>query len=113
MSARVWLRLFRLLISSVTKRRTKIEVAIALHKIACQAWEDAELWHRGSGRINSAVLEGVADSELTKKRADASTAKHLHALRPEYAKLGFGVDRADGKAQQRIDELKAKIKDCY
>ncbi len=58
-------------------------------------------------------IKGVADSELTKKRADASTAKHLHALRPEYAKLGFGVDRADGKAQQRIDELKAKIKDCY
>ncbi len=53
MSARVWLRLFRLLISSVTKRRTKIEVAIALHKIACQAWEDAELWHRGSGRISN------------------------------------------------------------
>ncbi|WYL97410.1 MAG: hypothetical protein HEQ35_29660 [Gloeotrichia echinulata IR180] len=58
-------------------------------------------------------IKGVADSELTKKRADASTAKHLHALRPEYAKLGSGVDRAEAKAQQRIDELKAKIKDCY
>ena len=64
-------------------------------------------------RHHRTYIKGVADSELTKKRADASTAKHLHALRPEYAKLGFGVDRADGKAQQRIDELKAKIKDCY
>ncbi len=38
---------------------------------------------------------------------------HLHALRPEYAKLGFGLDRAENKAQQRIDELKAKVKDKY
>ncbi|MDZ7966888.1 MAG: hypothetical protein RM368_18230 [Nostoc sp. DedSLP03] len=58
-------------------------------------------------------IKGVADSELTKKRADASTARHLHTLRPEYAKLGFGLDRAENKAQQRIDELKAKIKEKY
>ncbi|MEH2379179.1 MAG: hypothetical protein V7K27_09885 [Nostoc sp.] len=58
-------------------------------------------------------IKGVADGELTKKRSDASTARHLHALRPEYAKLGFGLDRADNKAQQRIEELKAKIKDKY
>ncbi|MHC5728781.1 MAG: hypothetical protein ACYTXY_32625, partial [Nostoc sp.] len=58
-------------------------------------------------------IKGVADGELTKKRSDASTARHLHALRPEYAKLGFGLDRAEDKAQQRIDELKAKIKDKY
>ncbi|WP_017654575.1 hypothetical protein [Fortiea contorta] len=58
-------------------------------------------------------VRGAADSELTKKRADASTARHLHALRPEYAKLGFGLDRAENKAQQRIQELRAKIKDNY
>ncbi|MEH2319583.1 hypothetical protein [Nostoc sp.] len=58
-------------------------------------------------------IKEVADSELTKKRADASTARHLHTLRPEYAKLGFGLDRAENKAQQRVDELKAKIKDKY
>ena len=62
--------------------------------------------HRG-------YIKGVADSELTKKRSDASTARHLHTLRPEYAKLGFGLDRAENKAQQRIDELKAKVKDKY
>ncbi|WP_375494406.1 hypothetical protein [uncultured Nostoc sp.] len=56
-------------------------------------------------------IKEVADSELTKKRADASAARHLHTLRPEYAKLGFGLDRADNRAQQRIEELKAKIKE--
>ena len=58
-------------------------------------------------------IKGVADSELTKKRSDASTARHLHRLRSEYARLGFGLDRAEDKAQQRIDELKAKIKEKY
>lgn len=59
--------------------------------------------HRG-------YIRGVADSELVKKRSDAATARHLHALRPEYARLGLGVERAENKAQARIDELKAKIK---
>ncbi|WP_414579639.1 hypothetical protein [Anabaena sp. CCY 9402-a] len=58
-------------------------------------------------------IRGVADAELTKKRADAGTAKHLHALRPEYAKLGIGLDRAENNAQQRINELKAKIQEKY
>lgn len=57
-------------------------------------------------------IKGVADSELVKKRADGSTARHLHALRPEYARLGYGLDRAENKAQARIDELIAKVKDC-
>jgi hypothetical protein len=69
---------------------------------------DAEVHvaHRG-------YIKGVANSELTKKRSDATTARHLHALRPEYARLGFGLDRAENKAQQRIEELKAKIKEKY
>jgi hypothetical protein len=58
-------------------------------------------------------IRNASDSELTKKRADAGTARHLHALRPEYAKLGQGLDVAENKAQQRIEELKAKIKDKY
>lgn len=58
-------------------------------------------------------IRGVADAELGKKRADAATAKHLHRLRPEYAKLGMGLDQADNKAQQRIDQLKAKIQANY
>lgn len=60
--------------------------------------------HRG-------YIKGVASNELVKKRSDASTARHLHAQRPEYAKLGFGLDRAENNAQKRIDELKAKIKE--
>ena len=62
--------------------------------------------HRG-------YIKKVADHELTKKRSDATTARHLHTLRPEYAKLGFGLDRAENRAQQRIEELKAKIKEKY
>lgn len=61
--------------------------------------------HRG-------YIRQVADSELTKKRSDAATGRHLHSLRPEYARLGHGLDRAENKAQQRIDELIAKVKDC-
>ncbi|MHC5914880.1 MAG: hypothetical protein ACYTXE_28690 [Nostoc sp.] len=64
-------------------------------------------------REHRKYIKEVADSELTKKRSDASAARHLHTLRPEYAKLGFGLDRAENKAQQRIEELKAKIKDKY
>lgn len=55
-------------------------------------------------------IRGASDAELTKKRADASTARHLHRQRPEYAKLGIGLDNAETKANKRIDELKAKIK---
>ncbi|MBH8553325.1 hypothetical protein I8751_13260 [Nostocaceae cyanobacterium CENA357] len=62
--------------------------------------------HRG-------YVRQVADSELTKKRSDAATGRHLHALRPEYARLGMGLDRADNNAQKRISELKAKVKEQY
>lgn len=58
-------------------------------------------------------ISGVADAELTKKRADAKTARHLHAIRPEYAKLGNGLERAENNADKRIAELKAKVKDNY
>ncbi|MEH1933844.1 MAG: hypothetical protein V7L14_08960 [Nostoc sp.] len=64
-------------------------------------------------REHRKYIKEVANSELTKKRADASTARHLHTLRPAYAKLGFGLDRAENKAQQRIEELKAKVKEKY
>lgn len=62
--------------------------------------------HRG-------YIRGVADSELVKKRSDAATARHLHAQRPEYAKLGMGIDRAENNAQQRINELRSKVKQAY
>lgn len=69
---------------------------------------DAEVHvaHRG-------YIRGVAGSELTKKRSDVKTARALHAQRPEYARLGIGLDRAELSAQRRIEELKAKVKDKY
>jgi hypothetical protein len=83
---------------------------------AQRAYKSLKRMEQSDAQVHTAhrnYIKGVADGELTKKRSDASTARHLHALRPEYAKLGFGLDRADNKAQQRIEELKAKIKDKY
>jgi len=51
----------------------------------------------------------VAENELGKKRSDAGLAKKLHGLRPGYARLGLGIDKADGDARTRIDEIKAKL----
>jgi hypothetical protein len=51
----------------------------------------------------------VAENELGKKRADTSLAKKLHGLRPGYARLGRGIDKADSDARTRIDAIKAKL----
>jgi hypothetical protein len=51
----------------------------------------------------------VAQNELGKKRADAGLAKKLHGLRPGYARLGLGIDKADSDARTRIDAIKAKL----
>jgi len=51
----------------------------------------------------------VATNELTKKRSDTSLAKKLHGLRPGYARLGLGIDKADSDARARIDAIKAKL----
>ena len=51
----------------------------------------------------------VAENELGKKRSDASLAKKLHGMRPGYARLGLGIDKADSDARTRIDEIKAKL----
>ena len=51
----------------------------------------------------------VAQSEFGKKRSDAGLAKKLHSMRPGYARLGFGIDKADSDARTRIDEIKAKL----
>jgi hypothetical protein len=54
--------------------------------------------------------EGViAENELGKKRSDAGLAKKLHSMRPGYARLGLGIDKADSDARIRIDEIKAKL----
>ena len=51
----------------------------------------------------------VAANELGKKCADAGLAKKLHNLRPGYARLGLGIDKADSDARGRIDAIKAKL----
>jgi hypothetical protein len=51
----------------------------------------------------------VAENELGKKRADAGLAKKLHSMRPGYARLGLGIDKADSDARARIDEIKTKL----
>ena len=51
----------------------------------------------------------VAQNELGKKRADTGLAKKLHGLRPGYARLGLGINKADSDARTRIDEIKAKL----
>ena len=51
----------------------------------------------------------VATNELTKVRSNASLAKKLHGLRPGYARLGMGIDKADNKARTAIDTIKAQL----
>jgi len=51
----------------------------------------------------------VAENELDKKRADTGLAKKLHGMRPGYARLGLGIDKADSDARTRIDAIKTKL----
>src|SRR4028119_180560 len=51
----------------------------------------------------------VAQNELGKKRADVGLAKKLHGLRPGYARLGLGIDKADSDARTRIDAITEKL----
>jgi len=53
--------------------------------------------------------KAVATGELTKKKADVGLAKHLHGLRPGYAKLGVGLEKAENRAAERIEAIKAKL----
>jgi len=51
----------------------------------------------------------VAENELGKKRADVGLAKKLHSMRPGYARLGLGIDKADSDARTRIDAITEKL----
>lgn len=51
----------------------------------------------------------VADNELKKVRSNAGLAKKLHGMRPGYARLGLGIDKAESDARVRIDTIKAKL----
>ena len=51
----------------------------------------------------------VATNELTKKKADTGLAKKLHSLRPGYTRLGVGLEKAENRATERIEAIKAKL----
>ncbi|MEM9922523.1 MAG: hypothetical protein AAF915_01995 [Cyanobacteria bacterium P01_D01_bin.50] len=55
----------------------------------------------------------VADAELTKLKSNTKLAKHLHAQRPEYFRMGAGIDRSEKSGDRRISELKAKVKEKF
>ena len=67
--------------------------------------EADKLVHKSHRKYEGAV----AENELGKKRADAGLAKKLHGMRPGYARLGLGIDKADNDARTRIDGIKAKL----
>jgi hypothetical protein len=60
-------------------------------------------------KYHRAYEASVADSELKKKRSDTKLAKHLHGLRPGYARLGFGLEKAENDATARIEAIKTKL----
>lgn len=64
-------------------------------------------------RSHKTYLGKVADEELIKLQANGRLAKHLHAIRPTYAKLDATIDRAENNADQRIAELTAKIREKF
>jgi len=51
----------------------------------------------------------VAENELKKVRSNAGLAKKLHGMRPGYARLGLGIDKAENDARVRIDAIKSKL----
>ncbi|MEG5176184.1 hypothetical protein QUB25_29220 [Microcoleus sp. B3-D7] len=51
----------------------------------------------------------VATNELVKKKADFGLAKTLHGLRPGSARLGVGLEKAETRATERIEAIKAKL----
>ena len=104
---------------------TKAE-ADALKKLSTQKAEGARQSQRAYKSLaklehSDAVVhkaqrkyEGVvADGELVKLKSNAKQARHLHALRPGYAKLGIGLDRAENSANNRVAELKSKAKSKF
>ena len=64
-------------------------------------------------RAHKTYLGKVADSELIKLQANGRLAKHLHAIRPAYAKLDATIDRSEANADKRIAELTAKIREKF
>ena len=60
-------------------------------------------------KSHRAYESSVATNELTKKRADVKHAKNLHTLRPGYARLGIGLEKAETDAAARIEAIRTKL----
>lgn len=95
--------------------------AVATHKVegarqSQRAYKSLAKIERADAIVHKAHrrYEGVvADEELVKLKSNAKQARHLHALRPDYARLGTGLDRAENSANNRIAELKNKAKSKF
>ena len=98
------------------------EEADAMKKLAKQKTEDArhaKKTYKAMGRIEEADAKvhvahrkyesAVATNELKKKRSDVKHAKTLQGLRPGYARLGIGLEKAENRATERIEAIKAKL----
>ena len=83
----------------------------------CQrAYKSLAKLERSDATVHKAQrkYEGVvADEELNKLKANAKQAMQLHALRPDYARLGTKLDRAENNATNRIQQLKEKAKSKF
>ena len=103
-------------------RYFKEEEADALKKLAKEKTQDArhsKKAYKSLGQIEEADAKvhkahrgyevAVATNEFTKKQADFKLAKKLHGLRPGYARLGVGLEKAESKATERIEAIKAKL----
>jgi hypothetical protein len=75
------------------------------YKALCKIEESDAVVHKEHRKYEGVV----AENELKKVRSNAGLAKKLHALRPGYARLGLGVDKAESDARTRIDAIKAKL----
>lgn len=105
-----------------TPRYFDKEEADALKKLAKEKTEGARYAKKAYGAMGRVELadakvhkahrgyeKAVATGELTKKKADVGLAKHLHSLRPGYTRLGVGLEKAENRATERIEAIKAKL----
>jgi len=105
-----------------TPRYFTAEEADAMKDLAKQKTEEArhaKKAYKSMGKIEEAdgtvhkahrkYEKVVSTVELGKKKADVGLAKHLHGLRPGYARLGVGLENAENRAAERIEAIKAKL----
>jgi hypothetical protein len=96
--------------AAAMKKLAKEKIENARH--AKKAYKSLTQIEESDAKVHKAhrKYEGaVATNELTKKKADVGLAKTLHGLRPGYARLGFGLEKAENRAVERIEAIKTKL----